>query len=173
MASAVVGGARGVRISMARAAIDARGRGRGRSARRPRRREFFLEIGRLNSPARATDLTENRAADFYSIGAPYIALAADWLPIATNWTGLMPMALERNFGNLAEMYAMTIAVADYGVRPKMVDSMMVSDVGAGGERHRPWERRAAGYACRDGLGRRRGQRAAPAVGATRRRLRVS
>ena len=99
--------------------------------------EYFRSINRARSPALAKDLDERSAANFFSIGAPYIALAADWLPIATNWTGLMPMAVERNFGNLAEMYAMVIAVADYGIRPKMVDSLMVSDVGAGGEGW-PW-----------------------------------
>jgi hypothetical protein len=113
--------------------------------------------------------------NFFSIGAPYIALASDWLPISTNWTGLMPMvryplklndcvtstirnisfngvslhtclqtihtkrrkAVERNFGNLAEMYALTLAVADYGIRPVMIDSLMVSDVKAPGEGW-PW-----------------------------------
>jgi len=101
--------------------------------------EYFSSIGRSNSPALAPDLLghEDRAGDFYSIGAPYIALASDWLPIATNWTALMYMAVERNFGNLAEMYAMVIAVADYGIRPTMIDSMMVSNVGAGDEGW-PW-----------------------------------
>lgn len=33
----------------------------------------------------------------------YIALAEDWLPISANWTNLMPMAVARNYGNLAEM----------------------------------------------------------------------
>lgn len=42
-------------------------------------------------------------------------------------------AVERNFGNLAEMYAMVVAVADYGIRPVMIDSLMVSNVDAGGE----------------------------------------
>ena len=96
-------------------------------------RDFFTSIGRPDSPASAPDLNERTADAFYSIGAPYVALAQDWLPIATNWTGLMPMAVQRNFGNLAEMYAMVIAVADLGIRPATVDSLMVSNVGAGGE----------------------------------------
>ena len=75
-------------------------------------RDYFTSIGRPDSPASAPDLNERSADAFYSIGAPYIALAQDWLPIATNWTGLMPMAVARSFGNLAEMYAMVIAVAD-------------------------------------------------------------
>ena len=75
-------------------------------------RDYFTSIGRPDSPANAPDLNERSADAFYSIGAPYIALAQDWLPIATNWTGLMPMAVARSFGNLAEMYAMVIAVAD-------------------------------------------------------------
>lgn len=101
--------------------------------------EYFKSIGRPDSPALASDLLghENRAADFYSIGAPYFALASDWLPIATSWTNLMYMSVERNFGNLAEMYAMIIAVADYGIRPVMLDSLMVSNVDAGGEGW-PW-----------------------------------
>jgi hypothetical protein len=66
-------------------------------------KEYFTAFGRPNSPALAPDLDESRATNFFSIGAPYIALASDWLPIASNWTGLMPMAVERNFGNLAEM----------------------------------------------------------------------
>jgi hypothetical protein len=37
--------------------------------------------------------------------------------------------VERNFGNLAEMYAMVIAVADLGIRPARVDNLMVSNVG--------------------------------------------
>ena len=88
---------------------------------------YLKSIGRPHSPALASDLNENSAAIYYSFGAPYIALASDWLPIATNWTGLMPMAVERNFGNLAEMYACSIAVADYGIRPVMIDSMMISN----------------------------------------------
>ena len=96
-------------------------------------RDYFTSIGRPDSPASAPDLNERSADAFYSIGAPYVALASDWLPIATNWTGLMPMAVARNFGNLAEMYAMVIAVADLGIRPATVDSLMVSNVGAGGE----------------------------------------
>ena len=98
---------------------------------------YFKSVGRPDSPALAEDLTEGTAGTWYSIGAPYIALAEDWLPIATNWTNLMPMAVERNFGNLAEMYAMVIAVADYGIRPVMIDSLMVSNVQVGNEAW-PW-----------------------------------
>jgi hypothetical protein len=47
------------------------------------------------------------------------------------------MAVERNFGNLAEMYACSIAVADYGIRPVLIDSLMVSNVEAPGEGW-PW-----------------------------------
>lgn len=56
-------------------------------------KEFFEGIGRPSSPALAADLIgdENNAGEFYSIGAPYIALASDWLPISTNWTRLMYM----------------------------------------------------------------------------------
>ena len=99
--------------------------------------EYFPANGRPNSPAVHPDITEGTAATWYSIGAPYIALASDWLPISTNWTALMPMAVERNFGNLAEMYAMVIATADLGIRPARIDNMMVSNVGAGGEGW-PW-----------------------------------
>jgi hypothetical protein len=97
--------------------------------------EYFKSIGRANSPALASDLLghEDAAATYFSIGAPYIALASDWLPISTNWTALMYMAVERNFGNLAEMYAMVVAVADYGIRPVMIDSLMVSNVHCGDE----------------------------------------
>ena len=45
----------------------------------------------------------------------------------------MEMAVARNFGNLAEMYAMVIATADLGIRPAMIDSLMVSNVGANDE----------------------------------------
>jgi hypothetical protein len=76
---------------------------------------------------------QGTAGTWFSIGAPYLALASDWLPISTNWTALMPMAVERNFGNLAEMYAMVIAVADYGIRPVMIDSMMISNTNVGDE----------------------------------------
>jgi len=100
--------------------------------------EFFSnEAGRPFSPALAADLNERTAGTWYSIGAPYIALAEDWLPISTNWTSLMPMAVERNYGNLAEMYAMTLAVADLGIRPARIDNLMVSDIGAPGEGW-PW-----------------------------------
>lgn len=98
---------------------------------------YLTSIGRPDSPALADDLNENSASTYYSFGAPYIALAEDWLPIATNWTNLMPMAVERNFGNLAEMYACSIAVADYGIRPVLIDSLMVSNVDASGEGW-PW-----------------------------------
>ena len=62
-------------------------------------RDYLTSIGRANSPAAASDLNEQSADTYFSFGAPYIALASDWLPIATNWTNLMPMAVERNFGN--------------------------------------------------------------------------
>jgi hypothetical protein len=94
---------------------------------------YLTSLGRPHSPALDADLTEHSAAAYYSFGAPYIALAEDWLPIATNWTALMPMAVERNFGNLAEMYACSIAVADYGIRPVQIDSLMVSNVNCGDE----------------------------------------
>lgn len=101
-------------------------------------KDFFTnEAGRPSSPALDADINERTAGRWYSIGAPYIALASDWLPIATNWTNLMPMAVERSFGNLAEMYAMVIAVADLGIRPARVDHLMVSNVQAGGEGW-PW-----------------------------------
>jgi hypothetical protein len=100
-------------------------------------KDYLTSIGRPDSPALAPDLNEQSSSAYYSFGAPYIALAEDWLPIATNWTNLMPMAVERNFGNLAEMYACSIAVADYGIRPAQLDMLMVSDVGAGGEGW-PW-----------------------------------
>jgi len=45
----------------------------------------------------------------------------------------MPMAVARNFGNLAEMYAMVLAAADLGLRPSRVDHLMVSNVDASGE----------------------------------------
>jgi len=89
---------------------------------------YLTSIGRPHSPALDPDLNERSADTWYSFGAPYIAVAEDWLPIATNWTGLMPMAVERNFGNLAEMYACSIAVADYGIRPVLIDSTMISNV---------------------------------------------
>eukprot|EP00613_Pedinella_sp_CCMP2098_P022131 CAMPEP_0171688796 /NCGR_PEP_ID=MMETSP0991-20121206/4101_1 /TAXON_ID=483369 /ORGANISM="non described non described, Strain CCMP2098" /LENGTH=573 /DNA_ID=CAMNT_0012276791 /DNA_START=28 /DNA_END=1749 /DNA_ORIENTATION=+ len=112
--------------------------GPGRKAKAWALDEYFSKIaGRPFSPALASDLTQASAGTWYSIGAPYIALASDWLPISTNWTNLMPMAVERNFGNLAEMYAMVIAVADLGIRPARIDNMMVSNVGAGGEGW-PW-----------------------------------
>ena len=100
---------------------------------------YFQSIGRPDSPALALDLLGHpeHADTFYSIGAPYIALASDWLPIATNWTGLMYMSVERNFGNLAEMYAMIIAVADVGIRPVMIDSLMISNVRVDNEAW-PW-----------------------------------
>jgi hypothetical protein len=101
-------------------------------------KEYFTNVaGRPNSPALHPDITEGTAGTWYSIGAPYIALASDWLPLATNWTNLMPMAVERNFGNLAEMYAMVIATADLNIRPARIDNMMVSNVGSGGEGW-PW-----------------------------------
>ena len=62
-----------------------------------------------SSPAHA--FNPSSASRYFSIGAPYIALAADWIPIASNWTSLMAPALERNHGNLAEMYAFSLAVA--------------------------------------------------------------
>jgi len=101
-------------------------------------KEYFTnELNRPNSPALHRDITESTAGTWYSIGAPYIALASDWLPLAANWTSLMPMAVERNFGNLAEMYAMVIATADLNIRPARIDNMMVSNVGSGGEGW-PW-----------------------------------
>jgi hypothetical protein len=46
---------------------------------------YFASTGRPNSPALASDLTGGSAGTWFSIGAPYIAVASDWLPLATNW----------------------------------------------------------------------------------------
>jgi len=46
---------------------------------------YFASTGRPESPALAPDLTGGSAGTWFSIGAPYIAVASDWLPLATNW----------------------------------------------------------------------------------------
>ena len=50
---------------------------------------------------RAWTLNERSADAFYSIGAPYVALASDWLPARRTGRASCPWPSRRNFGNLA------------------------------------------------------------------------
>jgi hypothetical protein len=84
-----------------------------------------------NSPAKA--ISEQDAGAFYPVGPPYMATGRDMYTIVKDWSKFVRPVNKQYPHLLGEMYAYCIAAAHNGLRHHMIDSFMVSNVGAGGE----------------------------------------
>ena len=95
-------------------------------------RKFDLvDIAGADSPALAVD--QPTGAMYYPVGPPYLAAASDMHAIAVTWSDFAPRVHRQYPHLLAEMYAYCIAAAHLGLPHMMIDSLMVSSAGVGGE----------------------------------------
>ncbi len=95
-------------------------------------RKFDLDaIAGADSPAKDVDQSEGGL--YYPVGPPYLATAADMYQISLTWSEFAPRVHKQYPHLLAEMYAYCIAAAHLKLRHMLVDSLMVSAAGIGGE----------------------------------------
>lgn len=96
-------------------------------------RKFNLEkiTGSADSPA--IKVTSDDGFKHYPAGPPYLATARDFYQISLKWTEFAPGVHEEYPYLLAEMFAYCIAAAHLELPHRMVESLMVSNSGAGGE----------------------------------------
>jgi peptidyl serine alpha-galactosyltransferase len=84
-----------------------------------------------NSPAML--VSQQDGGIFYPVGAPYIATVRDMYQIALKWSEFVPRVHAEYPYLLAEMFAFCIAAAHLKLPHMLIDSMMISNTGAGGE----------------------------------------
>ncbi|KAL7548065.1 hypothetical protein ACHAWF_011350 [Thalassiosira exigua] len=95
-------------------------------------RKFDLDyVAGPSSPAK--DVDQKAAGIYYPAGPPYVATAGDMMRLATTWSDFAPRVYEGYPHLLAEMYAYCIAAAHLRLPHALVDSMMVTTAGIGGE----------------------------------------
>ena len=95
-------------------------------------RKFDLDdIAGADSPAK--DVTQEDGGKLYPAGPPYIGTAKDMYQIAITWSDFAPRVHKQYPHLLAEMYAYCIAAAHLRLPHMLIDSMMVSASGIGGE----------------------------------------
>ncbi len=88
------------------------------------------EIAGANTPAKISNWD---AGTFYPAGPPYLATVGDMYQIALNWAGFVPAVHKQHPHLMAEMFAFCIAAAHLELKHQIVDSLMISNVGVGGE----------------------------------------
>jgi peptidyl serine alpha-galactosyltransferase len=89
------------------------------------------KIAGPGSPAKEVGHEEGQT--YYPVGPPYIGTIHDMYQIALKWTEFVPKVHAQYPHLLAEMYAYCIAAAHLGLKHGIVDSLMASNPGAGGE----------------------------------------
>lgn len=96
-------------------------------------RKFDLDAitGDPSSPAK--DVDQSTGGLYYPVGPPYLATAGDMYRIAVTWSDFAPRVHKQYPHLLAEMYAYCIAAAHLGMPHMLIDSLMVSAAGVGGE----------------------------------------
>lgn len=95
-------------------------------------RKFDLdEIAGSDSPAKS--VSQPDGGKLYPAGPPYIATAQDMYQIAITWSDFAPRVHKQYPHLLAEMYAYCIAAAHLRLPHMLIDSLMVSAAGIGGE----------------------------------------
>jgi len=95
-------------------------------------RTFNLsEIAGEDSPAK--EVSQEDGGLFYPVGPPYLATARDMHSIAIKWTEFVPRVHKEYPHLLAEMFAFCIAAAHLKLPHQLIDSLMISNAGAGGE----------------------------------------
>jgi len=77
--------------------------------------------------ATCTHTSQSDAESKYAVGPVYIACASDWRLIAEKWWEFVPKVYKEYPFLLAEMYALTMAVADLSIPFTLVSNYMVSD----------------------------------------------
>jgi len=96
-------------------------------------RKFDLDAitGDPSSPAK--DVDQPTGGIYYPAGPPYLATARDMYRIAVAWSDFAPRVHKQYPHLLAEMYAYCIAAAHLELPHMLIDSLMVSSAGVGGE----------------------------------------
>jgi peptidyl serine alpha-galactosyltransferase len=89
------------------------------------------KIAGEDSPAQKVD--KENGFLYFPVGPPYLAKGSDMYAIALKWTEFVPRVHAQYPHLLAEMFAFCIAAAHLGLRHQVVDSLMISNTGAGGE----------------------------------------
>jgi len=99
-----------------------------RAARRGSAWEAFSKAAVCGSAAAPCALATPREADTkFSVGPVYLAHVADWRAVAAQWWKMMPRVHDQYPQLLAEMYALTMAAANYTKPWALVSHFMVSD----------------------------------------------
>ena len=86
-------------------------------------------------------------ARFVAAGPPYVVAAGDMHDIAVAWSEFAPRVYAQYPHLLAEMYAYCIAAAHLRLPHMLIDSMMVSQSGNGGEGWKLVKRLPADEVC--------------------------
>ena len=95
-------------------------------------RKFDIDaIAGANSPAKSID--QKDGGMFFPAGPPYIVVASDMYSISEAWSEFAPKVYKQYPHLLAEMYAYCIAAAHLRLPHMLVDSLMISSIGVGGE----------------------------------------
>lgn len=95
-------------------------------------RSFHLsDIAGPDSPA--LEVSQADGGTFYPVGPPYIGTVRDMHSISLKWTEFVPRVHKEYPYLLAEMYAFCIAAAHLKLPFQLIDSLMISNVGVGGE----------------------------------------
>lgn len=94
--------------------------------------KFDLDIiAGPDSPAK--DVNQQEGSLYYPVGPPYLGTVHDMHLISQKWTEFVPKVHAQYPYLLAEMYAYCIAAAHLQLRHQLIDSLMVSNPGTGGE----------------------------------------
>jgi len=94
--------------------------------------KFDLDkIAGKDSPAK--DVNRMNGNLYFPVGPPYLGTVHDMYLIAQKWTEFVPRVHAQYPYLLAEMYAYCIAAAHLKLRHQLVDSLMASNPGTGGE----------------------------------------
>jgi hypothetical protein len=96
-------------------------------------RTFNLKEITQDEHSPAMLVSQQDGGTFYPVGAPYIATVRDMYQIALKWSDFVPRVHAEYPYLLAEMYAFCIAAAHLKLPHMLIDSMMISNTGAGGE----------------------------------------
>lgn len=95
-------------------------------------RSFHLgDIAGPDSPA--LQVSQADGGTFYPVGPPYIGTVRDMHSISLKWTEFVPRVHKEYPYLLAEMYAFCIAAAHLKLPFQLIDSLMISNIGVGGE----------------------------------------
>ena len=97
--------------------------------------KFDLDaIAGENSPAKEVDRKTGHL--YFPVGPPYLGVVHDMYLIAEKWAEFVPKVHAQYPHLLAEMYAYCIAAAHVKLPHQLIDSLMASNPGTGGE---AWE----------------------------------